>query len=364
MADVTKSDVDRAQRAFDEFQQNRGDKAEYAGSTTDPGFTGTDAFGYDARRGAPWHNAGTPADGPMTWQDAREILPWNVELRPLYFQQKGEKRGRVVVPERKAVVRTDLEEALGVVGKSFRTYQIDDMLRFAEAVVDVGGRWDTIGSLKGGRFVFAAIALDGLDLAIGGEQFEGYALVSQGMVGNRALGLDTVLLRSVCKNSVNVNLNGLKALDIPGAKSSFRLRHTSGLEGRVAQARQALQLSFGYAETLKALGERLLTVELVEDQVREIFERAFPIRDESTDAQREKSIAFAMLRDWQESDNLQPIRETAWGALQAGVEWIDYGRQSRARNEFGEADTRAYSLLYGDGPQMKARLLKAVVEAA
>jgi phage/plasmid-like protein (TIGR03299 family) len=363
MAGVTRGDVDRAQQAFDDYQLNRGDKAEYAGSRRDPGFTSSDAFMYDAQRGTPWHGTGTAADGPMKLGDALQAIPWETELWKLApINEKGYRTK--AIEDKRAVVRTDNQEPLGVVGKNFKMYQPADMLGFAEAVADVGGRWDTIGSLKGGRFVFAAMALDGLDLSIAGELFEGYLLVSQGMVGNRALGIDAVMLRSVCKNSVNVNLNGLQSLGIPPAKASFRLRHTSGLEGRIQQARQALQLGFGYASTLKALGEKLLTVELVEDQVREIFENAFPIGDDKSDKQRENSVAFKMLRDWQESDNLEPIRETAWGALQAGFEFIDYGRESRARNEFGAADTRAYSLLYGDGGVMKSRLIRAVVEAA
>lgn len=360
---TTKADVDRAQKAFDDYQLNRGDKAEYAGSTRDPGFTSSDAFGYDSKRGVPWHGVGIAADGPMTIDEALKILPWETELWKLAPINAKGYRTRMI-EDKRAVVRTDNEEPIGVVGSKFKMYQPEEMLRFAEAAVDAGGRWDTIGSLKGGRFVFAAIALEGLDLAIAGEPFEGYALVSQGMAGNRALAIDTVLLRGVCKNSINVALKGMQSLGIPPAKSSFRLRHTSGLEGRVQQVRQALQLSFGYADTLKALGERLLSAELVERQVQEIFESAFPIGDEKTDAQREKTVAFQMLRDWRESDNLQPIRESAWGALQAGVEWIDYGRNVNPRNEFGATDTRAYSLLYGDAGVMKSKLLKAVVAAA
>lgn len=355
---VTKQDVQEANDAFAEWQANRGDKAEYAGSTRDPGVVG---FRYTRERGLPWHGRGDGYDRDATPAEIiAQSFPWgdSVEKRPLYTHTS--KGHRVTVPGHFCTVRTDIDSVLGIVGSTYVVQPITDFVDAMYSIVDLNrdqARIDTAGSLKGGRIPFVSIALDGLDLTIAGEKFEGFLLGTTSFDGSRAMTLHPVILRPVCTNSVNMGPAGIPSLGIPPAPTSFRMKHTALLSARARQAQQALGIGFAMAESWRVAGEKLAERTVDEDRARRIFEAAFPVRDDATDAQRENSIAFAMLRDWRESDNLDPIRETAWGAFQAGVEWIDHGREYGRRGD--PADARAYSLMYGDGAQLKRRLLRA-----
>lgn len=362
MAAITKADVDQAQADFAEWQQNRGDKAEYAGSTRDPGVVG---FRYTAGRGLPWHGNGDSYEEDATPdQIAAQSFPWadSVEKRHVYTHTS--KGHRVTIPGRFCTVRADTDQVLGMVGS---TYVVQPITPFVEAAYDIldlnrdVARIDTAGALKGGAIPFISIALDGLDLTIAGEKYEGFLLCTTSFDGSRKMRLDPVVLRPVCSNSVNMAPKGIPALGIPGSPTGFAMKHTALLSTKIDQARDALRVGYEYGQMWKTIGERLSLASVVEKQVQSIFEAAFPIAGTS-EARREKSVAFSMLRDWRESDNLAPIRETAWGAFQAGVEWIDHEREYGKRGNADEA--RAYALMYGDGAQMKTQLLRAVVEFA
>lgn len=357
---ITKQDVQAANDAFAEWQRNRGDKAEYAGSTRDPGVVG---FRYTAGRGLPWHGRGDAYETDATPAEiVAQSFPWgdSVEKRPLYTHTS--KGHRVTIPGQYATVRTDTDTVLGIVGSTYVVQKITPFVETMYEIVDLNrdvAKIDTAGSLKGGRIPFVSIALDGLDLTIAGEKYEGFLLGTTSFDGSRAMTLNPVVLRPVCANSVNLAPKGIPALGIPGSPTTFRMKHTALLSARVQQARSALQIGFAYGETWRKIGDTLALRDVVESQVRSIFEAAFPIETES-EVRRESSIASLMLRDWRESDNLAPIRETAWGAFQAGVEWIDH---ERPYGKLGgdAADKRAYSLMYGDGAQMKSRLLAATI---
>jgi phage/plasmid-like protein (TIGR03299 family) len=359
---VTKQDVEKANADFADWQQNRGDKAEYAGSTRDPGVIG---FRYTSGRGLPWHGRGDSYEQDATpEQIVAQSFPWgdSVKKRPLYIRSSAKSGAkRVAVPDRYATVRTDNDTVLGIVGKTYVVQPISDFVEAMYSIIDLNrdvAAIDTAGALKGGRIPFISIALDGLDLTIAGEKYEGFLLGTTSFDGSRAMQLSPVVLRPQCANSVNMAPAGIPSLGIPPSPTTFRMKHTALLSSRVAAARQALQIGYEFGAAWKAVGDKLATKKLVDKQIEAIFEKAFPMGGEPSDAQKERSVAFAMLRDWRESDNLEPIRETAWGAFQAGVEWIDHGRNYGKRGDAGDA--RAYSLMYGDGAQMKTRLLKAV----
>jgi phage/plasmid-like protein (TIGR03299 family) len=362
MAPITKADVEQAQQDFADWQQNRGDKAEYAGSTRDPGVVG---FRYTTGRGLPWHGSGTGYETDATPAEiVAQSFPWgdSVEKRPIFYRAKDGRR--IKIPGKFATIRPDTEQALGLVGS---TYVVQPITPFVESMYDVidlshnEARIDTAGALKGGAIPFISIALDGLDLTIAGEKFEGFLLGTTSFDGSRRMRLDPVILRPVCTNSVNLAPKGVPALGIPPAPTGFAMKHTALLSEKMRQARTALEVGFAYGEYWKLIGDKLALATVVESQVEAIFEKAFPIEGKS-EARREASVAMQMLRDWRESDNLEPIRETAWGAFQAGVEWIDHLREYGKRGN--EADARSYSLMYGDAAQLKTRLLSTVVEFA
>src|SRR5262249_32939093 len=99
----------------------------------------------------PWHNLGTKLDQPATAREAIEAarLNYRVDLKPLNTDDG------TIVPQRKAVVRTDTGKVLGVVGNSYVPVQNYQAFGFLDAVVAEGGlRYHTAGALGNGERIW------------------------------------------------------------------------------------------------------------------------------------------------------------------------------------------------------------------
>ena len=51
-------------------------------------------------------------------------------------------------------------DVLGVVGERYHVLQNEDLFSFGDNILDGGGRWETAGSIRGGRVVFGSMALE------------------------------------------------------------------------------------------------------------------------------------------------------------------------------------------------------------
>jgi phage/plasmid-like protein (TIGR03299 family) len=106
----------------------------------------------------PWHRLGTKLDQPATAREAIHAagLDYLVELKPLETSEGNE------VPIRKATVRTDTNEVLGVVGNGYIPVQNFQAFGFLDAVVADGGlRYHTAGALGRGERIWMLAKLPG-----------------------------------------------------------------------------------------------------------------------------------------------------------------------------------------------------------
>ena len=107
----------------------------------------------------PWHRLGTRLDSPATARDAMEAaqLDYEVNLAEMTTTDG------VSVPGRKAVVRTDTHDVLGVVGDRYQPIQNAECFSFLDAVVADGSlRYETAGALRKGEKVWMLAKLPGI----------------------------------------------------------------------------------------------------------------------------------------------------------------------------------------------------------
>ena len=98
--------------------------------------------------------------------------------------------------------------------------------------------------------------------------------------GTSAFRLLVSPVRVVCANT--------QALAIRRAQASFSIRHTSGAKGNIAQARQALGLTFRYVEAFEAEAEKLIAQEMTDAQFQAIIGT---IWTPTPDSKRSETIA-------------------------------------------------------------------------
>lgn len=267
-------------------------------------------------REVPWHGVGIEVEGRMTAAQAITAakLDWTVDKEQVT-------RNGVAVPNTFWQIRSDTNEILGgnaTVSGAFQSLQNRDAFTFADNLVDSGeGLWESAGSLRKGRQVFMSMKLpQGLTVA-GTDAHELYLILRNGHDGSKAVTVDITPIRLACTNMLK--LSHTKAVQ------SWSIRHTNTMEGKLAQAREALKLTYTYAEEFAELGTTLADTKITDDEFTKIMQDVFPHRP-ATDEKIEH-----VLHLFHDSPTIEGFHGTAWGALNAFTEYTDHGRDSKSR---------------------------------
>lgn len=267
-------------------------------------------------REVPWHGLGIVTDQCLTAADAIVTagLDWTVSSEPLFAEIDGKK---ILVPGKKAQVRSSDKKVLGIVTPKFKNLQNADAFAFADNLIDDSrAHYETAGSLRGGRVVFMTMKLS-VDMTVAGsDEHDLYLILRMGHDGTMAITAELSPIRVVCMNTLR--------LATAEAVSSWSIRHTGSIEGRLEEARRSLQLSFKYAEEFVKLGDHMVATKVTDDMLIQMLEETLPNRPKTP----EKIEDIMSL--WKES-NTNGFTGTAWGALNAFTEYYDHGRDTRSQ---------------------------------
>lgn len=101
-------------------------------------------------RETPWHGLGTKVQEAPTSKDALILagLDWHVVQEPVYTGQNE------LVQGYKANVRDSDRKVLGVVTDRYKIVQNEEAFSFTDALLGEGVRYETAGSLQGGKSVW------------------------------------------------------------------------------------------------------------------------------------------------------------------------------------------------------------------
>lgn len=311
---------------------------------------------FASRRVPAWHMLGTVFEDDVDTNGMLRLAhmnDWNVRLEPVTLPGRSDIDYFATVRDNPADGQADV---LGVVKERYRTFQNEELFDFGDVLLAGGGRWETAGSIKGGRVVFASLALDH-DVVIDpngvGDVIKSYLLLSSSHDGSLAIQSTITPTRVVCQNTLNIAL---------GAGSpNYKFRHTSSAEGRVEDAILSLGLVPEFMANFATAATDLFETSVTDDLFYEIVKAAYPMPDEDvkgslTKWQNKADNLFAIYNGETGTDN--GVRGTAWGAYNALTERLDWFRSPRG----GQADT-AYIAASGFDPAVnaeKARLLKVV----
>ena len=276
-----------------------------------------------------WHRLGTvlPSefDAAQAMSYAR-LGGWNVRTMALQTApvlSEGGVFGALPVPDQFATVRTNpvsgSVDVLGVVGRGYTVIQNEEHADLLNRVVDESGgaHFETAGSLRGGRSVFLSMKLP-RTMNIGGiDPVDLYLIALNSHDGTSAFRLLVSPVRVVCANT--------QALALRRAQSSFSIRHTSGARGNIAQAREALGLTFKYAEVFEREAEQMIQQSLTDAQFAQIIGKLWTTESESkrsaTITANRADVLTGLFSDAATNAN---IRGTRWAGYQAITEYLDH----------------------------------------
>ena len=272
-----------------------------------------------------WHGLGTVFNEELSTKEMLKLANlqnWNVRLEELEppATLTSDKNYFYVVRSNPAIENQN--DILGIVGERYNVLQNEELFDFADALLD-GGRWETAGSLKGGRVVFGSLALDRetiLDPNGVADKVKTYLMVNTSHDGSISIQASVTPVRVVCANTLNLALRSVK--------QTFKIRHTQTATGKVQSAKTALGIANAYMDDFSKMANKMIQTELSAKQFNDILLTAYPKPD--------KDSSKASLTKWQNKIDVlntiytgefnHMISGNAWGALNAMTERIDWFR--------------------------------------
>ena len=227
-------------------------------------------------RETPWHGLGTRVITAPTSKEALELagLDWQVVQEPIYTETKE------LIEGYKANVRDSDRRVLGVVTDRYKVIQNEEAFAFTDELLGEGVRYETAGSLQGGKKVWLLAHMPH-EYIISGERISPYLVFSNTHDGSGAIKVALTPIRVVCNNTLNLALNT--------AKRSWSMIHTGDIKEKMQEAKNTLFMAEKYMDSLGKEFEALRMISMTDAKVMEFIEELLPV-DESATSQQIRNI--------------------------------------------------------------------------
>lgn len=304
----------------------------------------------------PWHGLGTRLAAPATAREAIEAanLDYHVALTGMTTTDG------IAVPSRKAVVRTDTDEVLGVVGKTYVPVQNREAFAFLDSIAADGSlRYHTAGALRKGEKVWLLAKLPGhIRVRSSEDVSEKYLLLSNSHDGTSALRVFFTSVRVVCANTLTM-------ADREGRGEGVSIRHQGDLLSKIRQAREVLGIAARYFDDLEDRFDLLARHHPTHAQVSGYFDALYPDPEEGNPS-RSRNVRDELFRLFEggKGQDIPEIKSTSWAMFNALTEYVDHHRPTRARSESDRAANRLESSWFGSGSRLKEKAFGLALEMA
>ncbi|HBI60253.1 MAG TPA: hypothetical protein DDY31_03410 [Lachnospiraceae bacterium] len=276
-------------------------------------------------REKPWHGLGVQVHDAPTSENALWLagLDWKVVQKDIYTE------GRVQIPGYKANVRNTDGRVLGVVTDRYKVVQNEEAFSFTDELLGKGVRYETAGSLQGGRKVWLLARLP-KEYIITGERISPYLVFSNTHDGSGAVRVAVTPVRVVCNNTLNLALSS--------AKCSWSMVHTGDIKCKIQEAADTLFRAEDYMEKLGEEIEKLRGLEVTDQQVKEYIEILLPLEKGPTPTQRKN---IARLRDgiaqrYYDAPDLQGVGKNAYRFINAVSDFATHSTPLRRTANYNE----------------------------
>lgn len=282
-----------------------------------------------------WHQLGTVFSKPVTADELMELAhlsKWNVRLIEIEapgFNMNGQKY-YFIVRDNPLTKEVDI---LSTAGQRYEAFQNETLFYMGHDLQEAGlGRWETAGSLKGGRVVFGSLSVDRevvLDPSGANDVIKNYLLLAASHDGTLAITAANTPVRVVCSNTLNFALSG--------AKQKFSFRHTQTAESKAQYVAKAMKDAHGYIDKFEAVANKLIGKKISDKVFNDILLAAYPKPAEKEEGKGNRAMTmwtkkFDVLNDLRTSPTNAMWDGTAWGALQVLTEDLDWFRTGRGDN--------------------------------
>ena len=295
-------------------------------------------------REKPWHGLGVRVEEAPNSADALRIaaLDWQIENKPIY-----DGRGIEIVGYQANTRSTD-GKVMGIVSDRYTIVQNVDAFAFTDSLIGGDVRYETAGSLKGGKQVWILARMP--ETKILGDAVEPFLCFTNTHDGSGAVRAVMTPVRVVCNNTLNLALNG--------AKRSWSTPHRGDVQSRLEEARQTLELANQYMVRLDEEADRLANEKLSDAEAVKVIDQMLAVPEKATDRQKKTAAAVKeQIITCMFAPDLVQYMETKWGFLNAVADYVDHSSPMRNTKHFEE--NRWYSIIAGQTLLDKAMAIVA-----
>jgi phage/plasmid-like protein (TIGR03299 family) len=322
-----------------------------------------------------WHGLGTVVENAPNSAEAMKLagMLWEVEQRPIYTVAEFEdidpdgdeiiRKERIQIADKVANVRADNNVVLGVVGKGYTPVQNADSFAFVDGLVADGEiRYESAGTLKGGKITWLLARMPGQLIVGDGDATDQYILFCNSHDGSKAVRVLPTAVRVVCNNTLTLALRQSTKI--------FSIRHTGQIMTRLDEARKVLGLVktdfLAYGEKAKRLVDVKMSMTQFRSYLTQVFELPKTV-DELTSHQ--KKVIESTIYNFRNDSKQQAfgIAGTAWAGLNAVTQYVDHDMtviRSGQKSSAQRAESRMNSALFGTGATVKNRALETAMMLA
>jgi phage/plasmid-like protein (TIGR03299 family) len=262
--------------------------------------------------------------------DKASLSNWDLQLEDLsQFLPSNYK----TLSDNFLVTRSDFNGGkivLSEVGARYKEVSNEDLFQFADNILDGGKvKWESAGVRKSGKQVWGCMSLDRdivLDPSGANDITKMYLIVTTSHDGSTPVLAAVSPVRVWCQNMLNFALKS--------SKQTFKIRHTQTVDGKIAVAREALGLTFKYADEFEKEAELLYNTKVTNQTFNKIVETLYPMPDsEAKIALTKWENKIDVVKDlYLNTPHNANIKGTAWGVVNALGERLDYHRIVRKGN--------------------------------
>jgi len=292
-----------------------------------------------------WHGLGNVVDSVMGVDDAITAsgLDWSVVKRGIWANG-------VTSDDYRALVRTDIDKIIGVVGERYKIVQNWEVFNLAKNFGDEV-TVESAGSVQDGRKVYLLLQGESFDAGMG-DEVQKYMALFWSHDGTQALTALPTSIRVVCKNTLDMVIG-----QAAGARNKITLTHAGDMEGKMEQARLAIvrfnESGVFFEEAVRRVADTNPSTREINQFFFEVYEKLNGIRiNVNPQTEEEESVklnALTSVAEWTETfeEENTDFGWNYWVAANAVTNSIQHRVNTRGRKR--TPASRAYSNLIGKG---------------
>jgi len=301
---------------------------------------------------SPWHKLGRmiPQEQKLTSDQAIIMagLDWQANTKPLFLDNG-------IQAPANAVVRSDNDAILGVVGKDYVPLQNINAFKFFDSFIESNqAQYETAGSLRDGKrvWVLAKINAD-VDVVKGNDILERYVLLSNSHDGTTAVRAGFTNIRVVCQNTLSLSHSSANSRLI-------RVRHGKNVLDNLDKVAEIMNLANrefeATLEQYKFLANKQINLTDLEKYVKLVMVGDKKIETNPEAGSRILAKIIPLFEKGRGND-MPEIKHTYWSAYNAISEYLQYEKGV-------DEQIRIDSLMFGQSATVLENALKIATKLA